>query len=154
VAKFKAEFIEIARRLILRRVPFPPGYIARGNGVRLQDQRLAPKSVVSTTAVRIIHGGALAADRNQARHRRARGQDAETRYNYFLHKPTPLGLTFLRQVRAIRNFKTTSVTCQTELEAPFSDNDYVLGARRSRVKSKTIRPAGGANPRQPRTGYR
>jgi hypothetical protein len=102
VAKFKAEFIEIAGRLSLRRVPLPFRYVARGNGVRLQDQRLAPISVVSTAAVRVIYGGPLAADYNLARQGCARGEDGETRYYYFSHKSTPLGLMLFRYVRDVK----------------------------------------------------
>jgi hypothetical protein len=144
MAKFKGEFIEIAWRLSLRRVPLPLGNIARGNDVRLQDQCLAPKSVVSTAAVRVIHGGALATDRNLAGQGCARSQDGETRYYYFSHKSTPLGLTLFRHVRAIKNFKVTNVTCQVEFRPLLAGGGDIPHACRGAVVVKITRPAGSA----------
>jgi hypothetical protein len=66
VAALEAELVEIARLLRQGGVPLPLGNVARGKGVRLQDQRLAPEGVVSTPAERIVGREIAAADGDEA----------------------------------------------------------------------------------------
>ena len=73
VATLETEFVEIARLLRLGGVPFPLDNVAGGNGVRLQDQRLAPEGVVSAPAKRIINREIAAADGDEGGLGRGRG---------------------------------------------------------------------------------
>ena len=62
VATLKPELVKIAGILRQGRVPLPFGNVAGGKGVRLQDQRLAPEGVVSTSAKGIVNREIAAAD--------------------------------------------------------------------------------------------
>jgi hypothetical protein len=75
----ETELVKIAGILRQGRVPFPFRNVAGGNGVRLQDQRLAPEGVVSTSAERIVNREIAAADRDEVGLGRSRGQEKETR---------------------------------------------------------------------------
>lgn len=79
VATLEPELVKIAGILRQRRVPLPPGNIAGGNGVRLQDQCLAPEGVVSTSAERIVNREIAAAYRDEVGLGRGRRQEKETR---------------------------------------------------------------------------
>lgn len=79
VATLKPELVKIAGILRQRRVPFPFGNVAGGSGVRLQDQRLAPEGVISTSAERVVGREIAAADGNEVGLGRGRRQEKETR---------------------------------------------------------------------------
>ena len=79
VATLEPELVKIAGILRQGGVPLPFGNIAGGNGVRLQDQRLAPEGVVSTSAERIVNREIAAADGDEVGLGRGRGQEKETR---------------------------------------------------------------------------
>ncbi len=79
MATLEPEFVEIARLLRIGGVPFPLRNVAGGNGVRLQDQRLAPEGVVSAPAERIVDGEITAADGDDGGLGRGRRGDAQAR---------------------------------------------------------------------------
>jgi hypothetical protein len=74
MATLEPELVKIAGILRIRRVPLPLGDVAGGNGVRLQDQRLAPEGVVSTPAERIVDREIAAADGDEVGLGRGRRQ--------------------------------------------------------------------------------
>jgi hypothetical protein len=79
MATLETELVKIAGILRQRRVPLPFDNVAGGNGVRLQDQRLAPEGVVSTPAKRIVDREIAAADGNEVGLGRGPSQEKETR---------------------------------------------------------------------------
>lgn len=75
MATLQSELVEIAGVLGLGSVPLPLNDVAGGNGVRLQDQRLAPEGVVSTPAERVVDREVAAADGDELGPGQGPGQD-------------------------------------------------------------------------------